>query len=64
MLALTSLKGAAEAWPAVALTLTDGSLRSSGGVDRALAPHTRLLGATLLVFSAGLGGDIQRSQGL
>lgn len=52
----TGLEGTAEVRPAVALTLADGSLCSSGDVGRALAPHARLLRAALLVFGAGLRG--------
>lgn len=40
---VTSLEGAAEVRSAVALTLTDGPFSASGGVERALAPHTHLV---------------------
>lgn len=56
LLELTSLEGAAQVLSAVPLTLTDRPLRPSGGVHCALAPHTQLIRAALLILSAGLRG--------
>lgn len=56
---LTWLESTAEVWPAVTLTLTDGSLCSTGGVHCALAPNTHLIRAALLILDAGLCEDTQ-----
>lgn len=56
---LTWLESTAEVWPAVTLTLTDGSLCSTGGIHCALAPNTHLIRAALLILDAGLCEDTQ-----
>lgn len=56
---LTWLESTAEVWPAVTLTLTDGSLCTTGGVHCALAPNTHLIRAALLILDAGLCEDTQ-----
>lgn len=51
---LTWLEGTAEVRSAVTLTLANGSLGATGGVDGALAPHASLIRTALFIFAAGL----------